>query len=148
MGVKKFFREHYEILLLFLFVSVLYTLPLFTHFSSLGILDWDIWLFYNEAARKSIMGFHQTPLWNPYYCGGNILLSHPESQIFSPTFLFVLLFGTLSGIKIAILVHFFIGLLGMYFLARYFKVSMIAAIAAALTYMLSAPFAMRIGVWL
>ena len=146
MGVKKFFREHYEILLLFLFVSVLYTLPLFTHFSSLGILDWDIWLFYNEAARKSIMGFHQTPLWNPYYCGGNILLSHPESQIFSPTFLFVLLFGTLSGIKIAILVHFFIGLLGMYFLARYFKVSMIAAIAAALTYMLSAPFAMRIGV--
>ncbi|MBI4158726.1 hypothetical protein HY500_00525 [Candidatus Woesearchaeota archaeon] len=146
MGIKRFFREHGIILLLFLIVSIIYTLPLFMHFSSLGILDWDLWMFYNEAARKSILEFKQIPLWNPYYCGGNILLAHPESQIFSLVFLFVLIFGTLVGIKIAVLIHLFIGLLGMYFLARYFKLPLFAAIAAAFVYMLSAPFSMRVGI--
>src|SRR3989344_1624373 len=105
MGIKKFFKIHRIPLFIFSIISILYILPIFFQINSIGIQNWDLWTFYNEAARKSIIEFHQLPLWNPYYCGGNILLSHPESQVFSPTFLLILLLGTIPGIKVAILLH-------------------------------------------
>ncbi|MEK6932528.1 MAG: hypothetical protein AABW56_01910 [Nanoarchaeota archaeon] len=146
MGFITFLKEHRFCLLFFILISIIYTLPLFIKPTTIGIIDWDLWLFYNEVARKSILEFNQIPFWNPYYCGGNILLAHPESQIFSPFFLFVLLFGSVIGIKIAIFFGFFLGLLGMYFLARFFKLSEFSSATAAFIYMISAPFGLRIAI--
>ena len=144
--IKKFLKIHKFPLLLFLFIAVVYSLPLFTRIYTIGIIDWDLGSSYNEVARRTILEYSQIPFWNPYYCGGNILLAHPESQIFSPFFLLVLLFGSIIGIKIAIFFSFLFGLLGMYFLARFLRFSQLASSVAALLYMMSAPFSLRIAI--
>lgn len=144
--ISKFLKIHKIPLFIFLFITIIYIVPIFIHVNTIGILDWDLWLFYNEAARESILEFYQAPLWNPYYCGGNILLAHPESQVFSPTFLFILIFGSVLGMKIAIFLHFFFGLFAMYLLARHLKCTHLASYAGAFVYMLSAIFFLRMGI--
>src|SRR3989344_2030666 len=144
--IKMFLKIHKFPLLLFLFIAIIYSLPLFTRIHTIGIIDWDLGSSYNEAARRTILEYSQIPFWNPYYCGGNILLSHPESQIFSPFFLFILLFGSIIGIKISIFLGFFLGLFGMYILAKFFRISSYGSIVAALLYMMSAPFSLRVAI--
>ncbi|MBI2667495.1 hypothetical protein HYX17_01860 [Candidatus Woesearchaeota archaeon] len=145
MTLNKYFKKYKVPIIIFSLIAIIFTLPLFQKFENIGIVDWDLWLFYNEAARKSILEYHQIPFWNPYYCGGNILLAHPEFPLFSLQFLFVLIFGTILGIKLSILFFFFLGLISMYILTQYLRFSKLASYASSFIYMLSAPFSIRIG---
>ena len=55
--------------------------PIFTRLSDFNIYgDWDIWFGIQLAAQRSVLQFHQIPLWNPYECGGNPLLGNPQSH--------------------------------------------------------------------
>ena len=147
MILNRYFKKYKIPIIIFSLIAIIFTLPVFLSFEKIGILDWDLWLFYNEAARKSILEYHQMPFWNPYYCGGNILSAHPELPFFfSPQFLFVLIFGTILGIKISIIFYFLFGLISMYLLARYLKFSIFGSYIASFIYILSAPFSIRIGV--
>ena len=99
-------------------LAVIFLLPIFNNAENLGIRDWGIVYLYNGVARASILDYGQMPFWNPYHCGGNFLLAHPQATIFSPSYLFVLLFGVALGLKLQILFFFIVGALGAYFLAR------------------------------
>jgi len=118
--------------LIFLILSLIFTLPLILTGENLGIQDWDHQLAFLESARKTMLDYHQLPLWNPYHCGGMAGIGHPQSNIISITFLFVLFFGTVIGVKISIFFHYWLLAFGMYFFARYFKISKIGSLIASI----------------
>jgi len=128
----------------FFFISMLYAYPLLRNINYWGGMDWDQFMFWNEAARQIIIKFHQLPLWNPYSNGGNVLLAHPHSSCASPFFVLILLFGSVIGLKIAWIVHLFLGMCGMYFLSRFLKISYLSSSFTAIIFMLSSMFTLHL----
>lgn len=132
------------ILLFFIAISLVFFRAIFKNFDNWGIGDWDQFLFYNAVARQTILTFHQFPLWNPYYCGGNIMLANPQYNFLSPLFVSVLAFGALYGLKILIVAYAVIGLSGFYLLSRHLKFGKLASITSASIFMLSAVYVLQI----
>lgn len=127
-------------------IALIFTFSIFRNFSYWGIQDWDQHLFYHAVPRHTLIEYHQFPLWNPYNCGGTVMLANPESGFLSPWFLLILIFGTVKGIKLAIFLHLIIGLLGMYLLARHYKLDTLTASLPACVYMLSSMYALNLTV--
>jgi hypothetical protein len=96
--------------------------------------DWRYFESWIEVGRRSVVWFHQVPLWNPYGCGGEVLLANPQSMVASPLFVLPLLFGTAVGIKLALVVYFFCAFHGMYRLARDFGLEIAGALLASVLF--------------
>lgn len=122
-------------------VGVAFVAPVFAHPSFWGISDWDQHLFYHEAARHTLVRFHELPLWNPFYCGGTVQLANPQSRVASPFFALVLALGAPAGLKVDLALHVLLGLAGMYALARHHGASRSAAALAAVVFRLNAAYA-------
>jgi hypothetical protein len=139
--------ENFKNFLLLLLVSLVFTSPILLSGNNLGIQDWDMHFAYLESARKIILEFKQFPFWNPYLCGGIPAFGHPESSIFSLTFIFVLIFQTVYGVKISIFLHWFIGMLGFYLLATdILKAKSKAALFGSILFTLNSSVSSAIGV--
>ena len=102
-----------------------------------GGYDWRYFESAMEAARRSVVWFHEAPLYNPWMCGGEAQLANPQSIAGSPAFLLVVLFGTAVGVKLMMVLFVAVGLDGMYRLARQSGLSAEAAVGSALTFGLS-----------
>ena len=76
--------------------------------------DWGQFAQTYEAARQSILRYHQFPWWNPWMNGGQPLFANPQFGLFSIQMLLVLVFGTVSGLHYSMLVYFMAGFLGIY----------------------------------
>lgn len=124
---------------------LLNSLPLFRSGGSLGIQDWDYSFTHAAAARTTLLTYGQLPLWNPYYCGGKPLLGNPQSDVLSPFFHLILVFGPVLGYKAAFVVFSLIGMFGCYGLGRFLRLSRLGSVAMSFCYMLSSlisgPFA-------
>jgi len=96
---------------------------------------------FEEAARLSVVKFHELPLWDPYYCGGVPGLGTPSAWFASPTFLLTLLFGTLRGDALIGFAMTVIGLEGTYRYVRARGGGSLASMTAAPVYALSGVFA-------
>jgi hypothetical protein len=133
-------------IVIFLVVSILFTLPVLQNFDHWGRWDWDINTFITAVPRSTILEYHQLPLWNPYYCGGNVMLANPLSNFLSPFFIFVLVFGAIAGLKLQIVSHLFFGMVGMYFLSRHLRLEKYSSFLPSFVYMLSGVYAMNLTV--
>lgn len=80
--------------------------------------DFDYYAQLYEAFRISVLDFHQLPLWNPWLSGGIPLASNPQFGLVSLQSVFVLLFGAITGLKLAYAAYGVIGFWGMYVLGR------------------------------
>src|SRR5712692_9542796 len=86
--------------------ALLFCYPLLPHLNApTAFADWDIWLGTEVAAVRSLVQFHQLPMWNPYECGGNPLLGNPQSSFLTPWFLLILFFGPAAGLYLSIIIH-------------------------------------------
>jgi hypothetical protein len=132
--------------LIFLIITIIFSYPLYNNLNNWGIHDWDQHLFYEGAARISIIEHHQFPLWNPYQCGGNVLFANPQSSFLSIHFPITLLFGEVIGTKIAIMLYLFIGLLGTWFLSRHLKLGIISSYIPSIIIFLSGVYTIRMTV--
>ena len=83
---------------------------------SKGILmgDWDYFAQLYEAARRTILEFHQFPWWNPWIGGGVPLYPNPQYGLISFQTPLVLIFGTLVGLRLSIVLYFIVGFWGMW----------------------------------
>lgn len=129
---------------IFVILTIYYILPLFSKITYWGHMDWDQYMFWHEVPRITMLVYKQFPLWNPYGGGGNVLLAHPQSCFLSPFFLFPIIFGTVIGIKIHIVVLFFLGFVGMFNLARYFQISRLGSFLSSIILMLNSTIALHI----
>lgn len=131
---------------LFLILSFIFVSPILLSGNNIGIQDWDQQLAYLESARISVVNFGQFPFWNPYHCGGMPNFANPQSNIISITFLLVLFFGTLSGVKISIFIHYFIALLGFFLLSRNFKLNIGPSLIASVIFAFGGALSSALGV--
>ena len=84
--------------------------------NSTGWMDWDFNLFLHGAVLKSLIEYGQLPLWNPWGCGGNVLLANPQAALLSPTYLFAAVMSLPLAMKLNIVVHYWLALVGMHVL--------------------------------
>ncbi len=84
-----------------------------------GLYDWA-WFFcpWADVLRISILKYHQFPWWNPWSRAGQPLFAEPQIAVFMPDTLFVLIFGSVVGLKLVILFYAFVGYEGSRFLCR------------------------------
>ena len=123
--------------LLFLTVTAVLAIPILRNLGNWGIRDWDLFTTLLAAAVRSILEYGQFPFWNPYIGGGNILFAHPEVPVLNPLFGLLLIFGPLTGLKLQVLVVYFIGMAGFYKLARQLGISFWGSLLPPSVFMLS-----------
>ncbi|MHC4789379.1 MAG: hypothetical protein ACYS8K_09300 [Planctomycetota bacterium] len=80
--------------------------------------DWDYFFHVYEAVRISILRHGQFPWWNIWSCGGVPLFANPQAGVISLNTAFVLLFGTVLGLKLSVVAHVLFGFEGMRRLLR------------------------------
>lgn len=142
LSLDKLFQQKRRLIFFFLLVALFFLLPIFKNLNNWGIWDWDIETFWYAVPRYTILKYYQFPLWNPYFCGGAPLFANPQSVLLSPFFLIILALGEVQGIKIIVLLHLVIGMLGVYSLARNYRLDKAAAILSSFIYMLSTMYSL------
>ena len=122
MSIFSRYKKDNLFILIISLIVLLWFILLFSGFKFPGSGDWDETFTHHELQRITILKYHQIPFWSPYLSGGEPWLAHPNSDFLSPLFIFVLVFGTIEGTIISYFFLALIGLLGMYFLSRYYDV--------------------------
>ncbi len=103
--------------------------------------DFSYFLQGYESIRITILDYHQFPWWNPWVSGGMPLYANPQIGVFSITTLMVMIFGTITGLKLTIIILMVAGYLCMLILLkRYFKVSNLIAVPLSIAWVLSSFF--------
>lgn len=97
-------------------------------------------ILHEEAAYLSMAKYHQLPEWEPYFCGGIVGLSNAPSNVLAPDFLLRLIYGTLVGRKLAVLLFVVLGMEGTFRYARKNGASAIGAGMAAVAFSTSGHF--------
>jgi hypothetical protein len=129
----------------FALVDIAFLYWVWSQFPNWGVWDWDFYQVMAEVARKSVVEHGELPLWNAYVGGGFTLIGHPQNRAFNPSFLAILAFGTIPGIKICIALYLGIAQWGAFHLARAHGLSELAAILAALIFSLSGWYVQHIA---
>jgi hypothetical protein len=120
---------------------LLWCYPYFTTGNKLALGDFTFFCQAYEAMRVSILEYHQFPWFNPWMSGGVPLYANPQMGFFSIQMPLVLLFGTVQGLKLALVVYTFAGYASMYLLLRkYFKVSPLISTLLSLVWLFSSFF--------
>ena len=129
-----------------LLFSFLFCASMFFNIDYWGQYDWDD-LSYCALERATILEYHQLPLWNPYVGGGNLMLAHPHSSLFSPFFIPILIFGELLGMKVNIIIFLLLGMIGMYLLSKKLGLSEVSSLLSGIIFMCSSwyPLKMLVG---
>jgi hypothetical protein len=102
-----------------------------------------------NAARETIVRYHELPTWNPYYCGGIPGIANPQDGSLAPDFLLRIAFGEGPGRRLAVLLFVMLGMEGLFRLARKHDASVVGAATGALAFAMSGeiPVHIRFG-WL
>ncbi|HEX4913022.1 MAG TPA: hypothetical protein VFV51_03645, partial [Vicinamibacterales bacterium] len=97
-------------------LSIVFCWPLFEMPQGLGSNDWDQHLFYYGVVLKNVIEYGQMPYWNPWYCGGNVMWQNPQVALLSPVYPLTLVMSLQLAMKINIVLHYWIGFIGMHLL--------------------------------
>ncbi|MFH1402837.1 MAG: hypothetical protein ABIH11_01035 [Candidatus Altiarchaeota archaeon] len=126
--------------------ALIFTMPLFKNFSYWGYHDWDFHMAMNEVARRTIIEYWQIPFWNPFAGGGKIFLANPSSGFLSPLYVIVLIFGTVHGMKLQIIAHTILGLIGFMLLSKNLGLKGHAAYLPGFVYMFNSFYSLHLTV--
>ena len=109
---------------MYLAMSAWFCAPMFSRPLALGRADWDQHLSYYAQVLKSVVEYGQAPFWNPWLCGGNVAWQNPQVPLLSPVFLLALFVPLQLAMKLNIVLHYWVGFVGMHLLiARVMRVS-------------------------
>ena len=109
-----------------------------------GDYDWSLFFFHNLSVFRTIVEFHEVPLWNPWYKGGMPLLANPQAPFVDLLFLLDLLYGPILAIKLKIVICYFLGLVGTYWCGRSLGLSSLASIYASCGFIFSTWLALHV----
>ncbi len=89
----------------------------------IGVQDFylrDLTRYYYPTKQilRDIVLNGEFPLWNPYFSAGQPIAANPEHEVFYPLTWLILMPSYDFGYRLHILIHIYIGLLGMYLLLR------------------------------
>jgi hypothetical protein len=127
-------------------LTAVFHAPAFFDLDATGFGDWQQIHHNWEVGVASILRWGEWPLWNPHHCGGVTMLGNPESQHFGPFFLLALLLDPTHVVKLTLVVHAWLGLVGAYLFARReHRLSALGASVAAVGFSMSGFFAWQMA---
>lgn len=85
-----------------------------------------------KQVLRDIVLHGEFPLWNRYFSAGQPIAANPEHEVFYPLTWLILLPSYDFGYRLHILIHIYIGLLGMYWLLRSMDVRPFASFYGAM----------------
>src|SRR5206468_4794693 len=96
----------------------------------------DMTRYYYPAKQilREIVYHGEFPYWNRYFSGGQPIAANPEHEVFYPLTWLILLPSYDLGYRLHILIHIYIGLLGMYALLRSMEIRPYASFFGALSF--------------
>jgi hypothetical protein len=96
----------------------------------------DLTRYYYPAKQilREIVQGGEFPYWNRYFSAGQPLAANPEHEVFYPLTWLILLPSYDFGYRLHILIHIYIGLLGMYALLRSMRLRAPAALFGAISF--------------
>jgi len=96
----------------------------------------DLTRYYYPAKQilRHIVEGGEFPYWNRFFSGGQPIAANPEHEVFYPLTWLVLLPSYDLGFRLLILIHIYIGLLGMYTLLRSMELRPVAAWYGAVSF--------------
>ncbi len=100
--------------------------------------DWQFFQFLDEVARRTLLHYHQFPLWNPYACGGTTMIGNPQTAYLAPTFPLIIAFGTTFGERLSQIAVTIVACEGGYRLLRELGVGPSAALLGSVAFPLYA----------
>ncbi len=104
--------------LIYIFLSFLILLFFFWHalwnYDKIGLGDWDSELSHYYIHMKSLFGYQQVLLWDPWICGGKNGFAITGLKEFGLTILMSSFLPFLLAIKLSLLFHFLFAFLGFY----------------------------------
>jgi hypothetical protein len=129
-----------------LLFGALFTYPVWSQWSAQPLAnDWDGHLQVYGAAAQTLATYHQLPVWNPWECGGSPLLANPESHVFTPFVFLEALLGAVGGVKLEVLLHLALMVVGGYLLGREVGLGRWASWAPALIPAWTSSYPLHIG---
>jgi hypothetical protein len=131
---------------IFFIGALVFTFPFLIKWNFIGMGDWELFVTMAAIPMRTIFHYHQFPFWNPYLGGGNILFAHPEAGVLSPFFLLVMIFGAIGGLKLQILISYFLGLWGSFLFGRRIGLSTVAAYLVSFVYFGSSYFGLHFSI--
>lgn len=126
-------------------VIILSMLPLIYRTGQLAISDWDFYLSYFTHLKRTVLDYHQFPLWNPWICGGTSAIGDPEFPVVSPFFPLILLLEIPTGLVFAAILSIIGTGWGMLALSKRLGLSSEAALIAALPAALGSALLLKIA---
>ncbi|MBN2359829.1 MAG: hypothetical protein JXR83_10275 [Deltaproteobacteria bacterium] len=113
--------------------------------STSGTRDWVFYQSSAEVVRRSVLEHRQLPQWDPWRCGGAPLLAHPALDVGSPWGLLQIGLGPSLALRLSVLLHLFVALVGAWWWARRRGLSAVGAAGTAIAFGLSGWFAATVS---
>lgn len=127
-------------------LTAVFHAPALFDLDSTGFGDWQQIHHNWEVGAASLLRWGEWPLWNPHHCGGVTMFGNPESQHFAPFFPLAILMEPTRAVKLMLLVHAWLGLVGAYSFARSaHRLSALGASVAAIGFAMSGFFAWQMA---
>jgi hypothetical protein len=107
----------------------------------IGINDFymrDLTRYYYPAKQilRDIVLNGEFPYWNRYFSAGQPIAANPEHEVFYPLTWLILLPSYDLGFRLHVLIHIYIGILGMYALLRSLELSPLSSVFGAVSFAL------------
>lgn len=115
---KFFAKRRWLFFLIFTLLIVGFNWELFVDINKTATGDFDYFAQVYEAIRRTILDYHQFPWVNSWVGGGVPLYANPQVGVFSIQTVLVLLFGTIPGLKISLILYSLVGFWSFYLLAK------------------------------
>src|SRR6185369_13716364 len=96
--------------------------------------DMTRYYYPTKQILREIVQHGEFPYWNRYFSAGQPIAANPEHEVFYPLTWLILLPNYDLGYRLHILIHIYIGLLGMYALLRSMEVRPFASFFGALSW--------------
>src|SRR6202140_2772211 len=119
--------------LLFLIATISFADILFG-VNQLYMRDLTRYYYPTKQVLREIVQHGEFPYWNRYFSAGQPIAANPEHEVFYPLTWLILLQSYDLGYRLHILIHIYIGLLGMYALLRSMELRPPAAWFGALSF--------------
>ncbi len=86
---------------------------------------------YEDAGTRTVTGYGEVPLWNPWACGGQYALGSPQTRVASPTLLLSAVMGARRAEPLVLWAFLVLSMEGFFRYARRRVGSAVGALAAA-----------------
>jgi hypothetical protein len=107
--------------------------------------DWDMFMAFYEAVRKTIVEYGQFPYWNPWHFGGVPLFANPQISVIGIETPFIVFFGTYYGLRLAMMFYVLAGSVGMWLLLGDYAINHVSRFWGSLVFSLSGALALHVA---